>query len=116
MRLSPGFSFPAEAALTLVDVRAGDTVTARSRVERLVREAGDLDRPTSEMYWLGTALVALGEQDRALDLLERVRPRGARLWYHLRSPGFDSIRAQPRFQRLVEESQPPGGPGRVTAP
>ncbi len=107
VRLSPGFSFPAEAALALVDVRSSDTVAARSRVERLVREAGDLDRPTSEMYWLGTALVALGEQERALDLLERVRPRGARLWYHLRSPEFDSIRAHPRYQRLVEEARPP---------
>jgi hypothetical protein len=50
--------------------------------------------------------VALREPDRALELLERVRPRGARLWYYLRAPEFDAIRSNPRFARLVAESAP----------
>jgi hypothetical protein len=50
--------------------------------------------------------VALGESDRALELLERVRPRGARLWFYLRAPEFDAIRSNARFGRLVAESAP----------
>jgi hypothetical protein len=53
------------------------------------------------------ALVALGEHDAAIDLLERVQPRGAKLWFGLRMPEFDAVRAHPRFQRLVAEARPP---------
>ena len=66
-----------------------------------------MGRPTvTDAAWVGRALVALGEPDLALALLERVRPRGARLWYYLQSPEFEAVRADPRFRRLVEESQP----------
>jgi hypothetical protein len=57
------------------------------------------------------ALVAMaGERDRALGLLERVRPRSAWLWSYLVLPGFDTIRSDPRFMRVVEGARPPGAP------
>src|SRR6266571_1644078 len=79
----------------------------RARLDALEREIESAGRPTvTDAAWVGRALVALGNPDRALDLLERVRPRGARLWFYLRSAEFDAVRSNPRFRRLVEESKP----------
>jgi len=52
------------------------------------------------------ALIALGDHQEALDLLERLRPRGTWLWDQLQYPELDAVRAHPRFERLVEESRP----------
>jgi len=106
VRLRAGYRLPAEAVLALTELATGDTAAAQTRVDRLEREIG-VGRPTvTDAAWVGRALVALGEPDLALALLERVRPRGARLWYYLQSPEFEAVRADPRFRRLVEESQP----------
>ena len=106
-RLRAGFRVPGEAVLSLVELQAADTPAARTRIERLEREIHATGFPTiTDAAWVGRALVALGESDRALELLERVRPRGARLWYYLRAPEFDAIRSNPRFGKLVAESAP----------
>jgi tetratricopeptide (TPR) repeat protein len=98
-----------EPPLVQAEAQAGDTASARARLDRLLAEIADPNRLTVNEGWLlGTALVALGEHERALELLERVRPRGGMLWFRLRWPAFDALRAHPRFQRLVEESRPPG--------
>jgi tetratricopeptide (TPR) repeat protein len=100
-----------EPPLVQAEAQAGDTVAARARLDRLLAEIADPNRLTVNEGWLlGTALVTLGEHERALDLLERVRPRGGMLWFRLRWPAFDALRAHPRFQRLVEESRPPEAP------
>ena len=107
VRLRAGYRVPGEAVLVLTQLAVGDTVAARGRLERLAGEIGGTGRPTvTDAAWVGRALVALGEPARALRLLEQVRPRGARLWYYLRSREFDAVRANPRFRRLVEESRP----------
>ncbi len=96
-----------EAALAAVEAHQGDSVSGRRRVDRLLREAVDSLRPHFRVArFIGLALVALNEHDRAIDLLERVRPRDWQLSLSLRYAGFDPIRADPRFQRLVEESRP----------
>jgi hypothetical protein len=59
-------------------------------------------------YELALGLVAVGQHDRALDLLERIRPRGPWLWTYLVFPGFDPVRAGARFQRIYQETRPPG--------
>src|SRR5256712_5873716 len=106
-RLRSGFRVPGEAVLALVELQAADTPAARKRIQRLEREIRSAGNHTiTDAAWVGRALVALQEPDRALELLERVRPRGARLWYYLRAPEFDAIRSNPRFAQLVAESAP----------
>ena len=99
------------ADVAQVEARTGDTAAARARVEPLVSALGTDDPvPVRVGYETALALVALGDRDRALALLERVRPRGAWLWSYLVMPWFDQLRADPRFQRLVREAAPPGAP------
>ena len=96
-----------EAALAAVEAHEGDMVSARRRVNSVLREGVDSLRPHSrEALFIGLALVALNERERAIQLFERVRPRDWQLAYRLRYAGLDPIRADPRFQRLVEEARP----------
>ncbi|MGH7547636.1 MAG: tetratricopeptide repeat protein [Gemmatimonadales bacterium] len=105
VRLSAGDGY-AEAVLALAELHAGDTVAARVRMERVLRELPHPHRPAPLEALLGAALAALGQHERALDFLERVQPRGVLRWDVLKAPEFDSIRSHPRFQRLVGESRP----------
>ena len=105
--LNPG-DRETEAALAQVEARTGDTLDARTRLERLLRE-----RPTPDLeegQYVIVALDALGQRDRALGVLEQLHPRGVQLWSNLRYPEFDPLRSNPRFQRVVAESRPPGAP------
>ena len=105
--LNPG-DRETEAALAQVEARTGDTRDARTRLERLLRE-----RPTPDLeegQYVIVALDALGQHDRALGVLERLRPRGVQLWSDLLYPEFDPLRSNPRFQRVLDESRPPGAP------
>jgi len=107
LRIAPGEPSFEQTVLALLDVRAGDTLAARVRVNRLLTEAGD--RADLNLFYgrhAAAALVALGDHERALEVLERIRPRSGRLGFFLRSPEFDALRSYPRFQRLVEESRP----------
>jgi hypothetical protein len=90
--------------MALLTLMAGDTLTARVRAERLVREVAD--RQTSLVLWPGMVLIALGEHRRFLDMLDQLRWREPGFWKFLREPEFDPVRADPRFQRLVEGLRP----------
>ena len=98
------------SVLAQVEARTGDSASARARLEPLLAPVAEGPVSVREGYELALALVATGQKDRALDLLERVRPHGAWLWSYLVFPGFDPIRAEPRFVRVYEESRPPGAP------
>lgn len=101
------YRFRGAMLLARADLQSGDTSSARDRIQRLMREENP-DRPrVLEGWYLGMALVALGDQDAAMDFLDRVRPRGAKLHFGLRMPEFDPLRANPRFQRLMAETRPP---------
>jgi tetratricopeptide (TPR) repeat protein len=62
-----------------------------------------------EAVYLGMGLAVIGNRDKALDALSRARPRGAELRSALRDPGFDRLRADPRFSRIMSEE--PSGSG-----
>lgn len=47
-------------------------------------------------------LVAVGERDEAVAFRERARVAPTHLLIHLREPRFDAVRADARFQRLLE--------------
>jgi adenylate cyclase len=88
----------------LVAAVAGDTVARQSTLHY----ASELTRHTD----LGSASDAalryalLGQPELAIDALERVRSSGLWLWATTRVPGFDALRSNPRFQRLVEQIRP----------
>jgi TolB-like protein len=105
MRLGAGDEVAA-AVLTLAEVQAGDTLTARARLERALRDSPILERPGPTEALFAAALVAIGDRGRALDFLERVQPRGFQLLFELRAPEFDGFRSDPRFRRLLDESRP----------
>ena len=100
----------AMAALAEFDAWRGDSAAARAHAERAVAAYGGDPR----RLWLGMpaamALAEAGEADRALDLLERLQPRGVQIHLPLRTNGFDPLRTNPRFVRLFAETAPPEQP------
>ena len=109
LRTGSGDSTLANALLAMVNAESGDSATARALVNRLLGAHPDsvwvalLEEQTIPVV----ALVKLGDHNGALALLERIRPRGARLWSALRAPDLDPLRSDPRFQRVAEDSRPP---------
>ena len=85
----------------------GDTAAARTEAQQAVAAWGG----APERTWLGVpaaaALVQAGEADRALDLLERLQPRGIELHLLMYASAFDAVRTNPRFVRLFAETAPP---------
>lgn len=98
-------SEPLVATLEALD---GDTVAARARLSRVIAQLPDPAHPDyTAGQWIALAYLRMGDRDRALGVLESVRPHGINLWYVMRDPGFDPIRGTPRFRALVEEIRPP---------
>jgi hypothetical protein len=100
-RLEPG-NTAMQSVLAMVLARTGDTTRARALIER---SAGHYDQS-----WAGAALLALGDTAAALDRLEHEQPDPG-LWSWLQRPQFDALRGNPRFDRLVAASRPPGALG-----
>ena len=108
-RLAPDDYVPTRATLAWVQVVEGDTAHARHGMDSvlaLVDRKGDDLAP-----WLSLVLppvLALGDTARALEYVERAGPRGAYLWALLRWPTLEPLLPFPRYQRVMEESRPPG--------
>ncbi|HET7550025.1 MAG TPA: hypothetical protein VFK04_01970 [Gemmatimonadaceae bacterium] len=103
-----GWPLWGQAASAAIDARARDTTGARERtdiVRKAAAAAGTHPREWTGEY-LALALVASGQKERALDVLESAQPRGARLWFALTGPDFAALRKQPRYQKLVAASRP----------
>jgi len=94
------------------DAVTGDVAGARSRLETVIASLAAPGQPVSvRVGWeIASALVACGDSDRAIGILERVRPRGAWLWSYLVFPDFDPLRSDPRFRRIYAEARPAGAP------
>jgi len=111
IRFGAGYRLPGLAVLTMVDARSGDTLAARARLQELLQAIVDSLHPSPrDARYVGPALLATAGENRLVEFLERVEPRRATLWFDLRLPEYDTIRANPRFQQLVEESRPLGAP------
>jgi TolB-like protein/Tfp pilus assembly protein PilF len=100
------------AVLAQMEAAAGDVAGARARLDPVVASLAAGDGPiTVRVGWeLAAALCALGDNDRAIGILERVRPQGPWLWSYLVFPEFDRLRTDPRFQRIYAAAAPPGAP------
>ena len=109
LAVSSGYRIPAYSVLAVTAAQAGDTAAARSWLGQALR---DLDgQPSStDANFIGGALVAVGDRAGALDLLERVQPRTAWLWFYFQKPEFDPIRRDPRFGRVMAAARPPNAP------
>ena len=94
------------AAGAAFDAWRGDTAAARARARRAVEALAG-----TRQVWRGVpvvmALTSAGERDRALDLLERLEPRGINLHLLLTQSQLQPLRADPRFARLLAETAPP---------
>ncbi len=91
-----------QTILALIDARQGDTLTAAAVLQRLIADNAppNYDRG----YAVALLYLALQQPDLALEYLQRVWPRRG-LPLVLLSPLLDDLRADPRFQRLVEEAR-----------
>ncbi len=109
MRLSPaGEEYFGLAPLAAVAAADGDTALAQRLMEQaLVPFATRPLGPVPAML-LVSGLVSAGQRGLALDWIERVEPRGALLWWALQYPQLDPLRGELRFQRVIDESRPPG--------
>jgi Tfp pilus assembly protein PilF/TolB-like protein len=104
-----GNGFLGESGSAIIDLIARDTTRARERLTdlwQIVRNDGTINARNGRA--LASALVALGDTPRALDVLESIHPRGP--WYAaaLRDPAFDKARSTSRFRALImPDSNPP---------
>ena len=82
------------------DARRGDSASTRVRVDSLwsAFEESKTTRPSIATY-MAAGLIAAGEFDRALDILERLGG-GATYLGQLRSTVWDPVRTHPRFRRI----------------
>jgi tetratricopeptide (TPR) repeat protein len=103
---SPTERYYALAPRAAVAAADGDSALGRALMAEAVapfasRPLGPL---AAQMIIYG--FVATGQRREALDWLERVTPRGVLLWWTLQFPGADPLRPEPRFQKVLNESQP----------
>jgi len=112
-------AFPVTRATELVrfDHALLDALVGKTDDPRAL--AADIERGEAKLYVSATDLAtlygALGERERALELLERDFREGDRtLWLYYHGAWFDSIRNDPRFLSLLRSYglpvDPPAGP------
>jgi len=107
LQLPSGSHLGEETLLILIAARERRMPAARAGALHMLQALGPGRPSPLQGALVAQALAAVGDRERALDVLERARPRGAALWFWLRPAGFDTLRADPRFVRLVAESRPP---------
>lgn len=112
----PSERFRIHAVLAQMEYLNGQTERANRRLDSAfaaVHWPGgvpDSAVPVRNAYDPALAALVLGRRDVALTILEKASPRGPWLWSYLIFPGFDSLRSNPRFITVYEESKPPGAP------
>jgi tetratricopeptide (TPR) repeat protein len=114
LEMDTAYRIPARSLLTMVYVAQGRAEKARAQADTLRRELGSGDPSPTSARFAASALLALGEREAALRLIEAATPRGATLWFYLQSRELASLRSDPRFRKVYQEADPtgppPGGP------
>jgi tetratricopeptide (TPR) repeat protein/tRNA A-37 threonylcarbamoyl transferase component Bud32 len=106
LALDTNYTIPARSLLARVYAAEGDQAKADAEADRLLADLGTGDvSPTSARFAAG-ALLAVGRREAAISLIERARPRGAYLWFYLRSLEFRPLASDPRFARVHQEADP----------
>ncbi|HTL04609.1 MAG TPA: hypothetical protein VL241_02600, partial [Gemmatimonadales bacterium] len=100
------YTVPARSLLARVYVAEGNPAKAAAEVTRVQQAVGSGDLSPTNARYLAAALVAVGRGQDAIGVLERARPRGAYLWFYMRSPDFKPLQSDPRFQKLFKEADP----------
>ncbi len=96
---SPGFAFIWHQLLARAAIRNGDMRAAAEHIGELEKEAA---HSTKYLYRLAVIYAEQGRIDNAFTTLERcVENREAWAAWMNSEPGFDSIRSDPRFSRLL---------------
>jgi tetratricopeptide (TPR) repeat protein len=91
----------AQALRGVVYGRMGRTDDARA-ILRELDEMQRAQRPVTDFH-RATVYIAMGDHERALDLLESaVRSRGFQMRLLKVMPTFDPLRSEPRFQALLK--------------
>jgi hypothetical protein len=111
--MDASYATPGRAVLAMAQTRLGDP-DAPTTLARALAEIDTLAPSPTDVRFVAPALLAAGRRADALTLLERARPRGAQLWFYLRSPAFDAVRTEPRFATLwrATDPRPAPAPGR----
>jgi serine/threonine-protein kinase len=110
VRTRPGdYTVSSEPLVATLEAFSGDTAAARARLAGVIARLPNPERPDyTAGQWIALAHLRMGDRERALAVLETVRPRGINLWFIMRDPGFDPIRETPRFRSLEQHIRPPG--------
>ncbi len=106
LAMDSSYPAPALAVIAMAETRLGDTATALRSVRELLASIDTAAPTPTDARFGAPALASIGRRDEALAMLERVRPRGAQLWFYMRSRDFDQIRSDPGFAALFASIAP----------
>jgi TolB-like protein/cytochrome c-type biogenesis protein CcmH/NrfG len=91
----------------LVAARTGDSAQLRAEVARQLAMPDSLDDP--RILNVASGLLVLGESGRALDLLQRTRWKNTNFYVNMLVWPFDTLRGDPRYERMLDEWRVPAG-------
>jgi TolB-like protein len=106
LAMDSSYPAPALAVVVRAQVEEGDTGSAVRMLGRLLASFDTAAPTPTDARFAAPALSELGRIDDAIALLERTHPRGAQLWFYLRSRSFDALRNDARFAALVSATDP----------
>jgi hypothetical protein len=106
LAMDTNYTVPARSLLVKVHLAEGDSLKAQAEANRLLADLEEGEVSTTSARFVAGALMALGRRRDAVDLFERARPRGAYLWFYMRSLEFRPLMADPAFKAIFEEAAP----------
>jgi tetratricopeptide (TPR) repeat protein len=110
LAIDQSYEIPARSALAVAEAGLGRVREAEVELARAVDGVSDLSRPGStDAFYIAMAMIALGREEDAVDLLDRV-PESAWLWFYIQQPNFDPVRDHPRFRALERAVDPRPSP------